>query len=67
MPYQYRCDGWCKRLHEGRPALTGEFSETFTRGTEAGGEVMTVYDEGDLVTLCPACTERLLLREGQDA
>lgn len=65
MTYIYECDGWCDGdVHDDRPALTGEFSEEFMKSTELGGEISSLgYNATDLVTLCPDCLHRLLVRE----
>lgn len=64
MTYTYRCDGWCGSFYEDRPALTGEFSEEFFTATQEAGDISAMnYDLGDLVTLCPECTHRLLVLE----
>ncbi|WP_265112294.1 hypothetical protein [Halosolutus halophilus] len=63
MTYQYNCDGFCnpETIYGGRPALTAEFSEEFIKASQAGGDVVEHgYEEGNLVTLCPECTRKLL-------
>lgn len=63
MTYQYECDGFCDADPvDERPALTAEFSEQFIKATAEGGYVTDAgYSEGDLITLCPECTVRLLV------
>lgn len=67
MTYHYSCDGFCKpgTDFQSRPALTAEFSDQFIKSTQAGGDVVEAgYDEGDLITLCPECTRKLLIDHG---
>lgn len=66
MPYTYECDGYCPEdqlHHDERPALTAEFNEQWFKTTPEAGHVANEYGEGDLITLCGPCTERLLLDE----
>lgn len=64
MTYTYTCDGWCDGdHHEERPAITAEFNQEWFRTTVEAGRVAQEYDEGELVTLCGPCTERLLIKE----
>jgi|GEM_PF-1710069 hypothetical protein len=64
MTYQYNCDGFCNRdtIYSGRPALTAEFNEEWYKSSRIGGQLHEhEYDAGDLITLCPECTRRLLI------
>lgn len=64
MTYHYECDGFCEpgTVRESRPALTAEFNEQFFRSSRIGGQLAEhEFDAGDLITLCPECTRRLLL------
>lgn len=66
MPYVYNCDGYCEsddQRHDERPALTAEFNEEWFRTSQDAGPVASEYDEGDLITLCGACSKRLLVDE----
>ncbi|OYR79341.1 hypothetical protein DJ84_18475 [Halorubrum ezzemoulense] len=66
MGYIYNCDGFCDRVEiEDRPALTAEFNEDWFDDGAAGDRLRQAgFEAGDLVTLCPDCTERLLIHEG---
>lgn len=62
MPYIYTCDAWCDETFEDRPALTAEFNEHWYNSTPSGDQLRQQgYEPGDLVTICPDCTRRLLL------
>lgn len=64
MTYIFTCDGWCGSVHHDRPALMSEFNESWFKSTRAGGELEAAgFSPGDVVTLCGACTERLLVAE----
>lgn len=65
MTYIYECDGFCnEQRFEGRPALTAEFNEDWYNSTPHGDQLHQAdYEPGDLVTLCPDCTQRLLLED----
>lgn len=69
MGYIYDCDGFCGRTAiDARPALTAEFNESWFDEGAAGDRLYQAgFEAGDLVTLCPECTERLLIREGDGA
>lgn len=69
MGYIYNCDGFCDTGGiEDRPALTAEFNEHWYETSAYGDKLRECgYEPGDLVTLCPDCTERLLLHEGDGA
>lgn len=64
MTYIYECDGFCEPRTEyrGRPALTAEFNEDWFHQTRYG-DVLEQHDytAGDLITLCPECTQTLLI------
>lgn len=64
MTYHYECDGFCKpgTIRSGRPALTAEFNEQFFNSSRIGGVLAEHdYEAGDLITLCPECTQTLLV------
>jgi len=63
MTYIYECDGFCNEgSFDGRPALTAEFNEDWYDSTPYGDQLRRQgYEPGDLVTLCPECTRKLLL------
>jgi hypothetical protein len=62
MGYIYQCDGFCEQQQfDERPALTGEFNETWYESTPCGDVLrQRGYEPGDLVTLCSDCTMTLL-------
>lgn len=63
MVYIYECGGFCDQgpIDE-RPALTAEFNEDWYDSTPYGDQLRQHgYEPGDLITLCPDCTRRLLL------
>ncbi|UHQ96481.1 hypothetical protein [Natrinema halophilum] len=64
MTYHYECDGFCEpqTIYRTRPALTAEFNEQFFESTRIGGQLAEhEFEVGDLITLCPECTRRLLI------
>jgi len=67
MTYQYSCDGFCDGVpKDERPALTGEFNEQWFNTKRIGGDLKEFgFEPGDLITLCPDCTRKLLLEHGR--